>query len=77
MRNLKSVKQTAQTFTMTFEFSNQDELKTLKALSILLGNYNPMKDEIANHYSVIDILQKEKDEGNLYEIINSVSKHLK
>jgi hypothetical protein len=77
MKNLKSVKETAKTFTMTFEFHNQDELKNLKALSILLGNYNSMKDEILEKYSVLEILEQEKEKGSFSFIISNITKCLK
>ena len=61
--NLKNVKQTKKTFTMIFEFEDFDQLKKLKALSIYLGNLNPLKNEIKN-LEVVDFLLRQLDEKN-------------
>ena len=74
---LKTTKETSKTFTMTFEFNDIDELKELKALSILLGNFNPMRKEMTNGNTILDILQEEKENSVLSNIVLKISNQLK
>jgi len=73
---LKTTKETSKTFTMTFEFNDIDELKELKALSILLGNFNPMRKEMTNGNAILDILQEEKENSVLSNIVLKISNQL-
>ena len=77
MKNLKTVKQTKKTFTMTFEFENDRQLKKLKALSILCGNFNPMRKEMNNEYVMDVILRTIKDTGEFDTIIDAIADNLK
>ena len=75
--NLKSTKQTAKTFTMTFEFENEFELKKLQALSILFGNYNPMRQQMKSTKQVLDILNQFEEESDLEYMANLIANLLK
>lgn len=73
---LKTTKETSKTFTMTFEFNDIDELKKLKALSILLGNFNPMRKEMTNENAILDILKEEKRNGEIINLVSKISSQL-
>lgn len=76
MKNLKSVTQTKTTFTMKFEFSNQEELMRLKALSIILGNFNPLRNVMECEERVNELYKKFAEEGQLENVVNKISKLL-
>jgi hypothetical protein len=76
MKNLKSVTQTERTFTMKFEFSNQEELMRLKALSIILGNFNPLRNEMECEERVNELRKQFAEEGQLENVVNKISKLL-
>ena len=75
--NLKNVKQTKKTFTMIFEFENLDQLRKLKALSIYLGNLNPLKNEIKNLEIVNSLLKEEQEQNAFGFLINEIRKQIK
>ena len=64
---IKSTKTTPQTFSVTWEFEKGYKMgsgqrkyrqhKKLKALTILLGNFNPMRKEMADEEAVLKIVQ--------------------
>jgi hypothetical protein len=75
--NLKNVKQTKKTFTMIFEFEDFAQLRKLKALSIYLGNLNPMRKEIKNLDYVVELLEEEEKIMNFEFLIREISKEIK
>lgn len=74
---LKSTSKTLKTFTMKFEFSTQEELKKLKALSILLGNYNPLRNEMINEDECYKLKEEIQKKGELDWILTQLSRQLK
>ena len=75
--NLKNVKQTKKTFTMIFEFEDFEQLRKLKALSIYLGNLNPLIKEIKNLDIVVALLEEEEKRNDFGWAINEISKEIK
>ena len=75
--NLKNVKQTKKTFTMIFEFEDFEQLRKLKALSIYLGNLNPLRKEIKNLDIVVALLEEEEKRNDFAFAINEISKEIK
>ena len=74
--NLKNVKQTKKTFTMIFEFEDFDQLRKLKALSIYLGNFNPLRNEIKNLEIVCSLLEEEEKRNDFGFAINEIAKQI-
>jgi hypothetical protein len=75
--NLKSFKQTKQTSIITLENFNYDSKQDAIALSILLAGPNGHQSDIANKESLMILLNKIKEEGQFWEIIYEIKKHLK
>jgi len=74
--NLKNVKQTKKTFTMIFEFEDFYQLRKLKALSIYLGNLNPLRNEIKNLDIVCSLLEEEEKRNDFGFAINEIAKQI-
>ena len=74
--NLKNVKQTKKTFTMIFEFEDFYQLRKLKALSIYLGNFNPLRNEIKNLEIVCALLEEEEKRNDFGFAINEIAKQI-
>jgi len=74
--NLKNVKQTKKTFTMIFEFEDFYQLRKLKALSIYLGNLNPLRNEIKNLDIVFSLLEEEEKRNDFGFAINEIAKQI-
>jgi len=74
--NLKNVKQTKKTFTMIFEFEDFYQLRKLKALSIYLGNLNPLRNEIKNLEIVCSLLEEEEKRNDFGFAINEIAKQI-
>jgi hypothetical protein len=76
MKNLKSVKQTAKTFSMTFEVETPSQLKRLEALSILCGNFNPMKDRLKDKQEVLRLMNIERHLITFDELIDAIVENI-
>jgi len=74
---LKSTKITSKTFVITFEYNDVQDLKKLKALSILIGNFNPMRKELIDPNYVAYILEHEKEIGTIDSLIDDIISFIK
>lgn len=77
MNNLKNVKETPKTFTITLEISNSDDLKKAKALSVLLGGFNSMKKYMNDDIKCLETLTEIKQEFKFENLIYSILKYIK
>lgn len=77
MIHYKSHKQTKTTFSLTFSVDKPEDVKKLKALAILLGAFNPFRNEASDTEALYQAMKKSKDEGEFENMVYDITELLK
>ncbi|MDR6548486.1 hypothetical protein J2810_004576 [Chryseobacterium rhizosphaerae] len=74
---VKRTTESKKTFTIVFNFSDSESLKYAKAISIFLGNFNPLREEMTDPDECLRTLTRMKIDGEMDILISKLSKFLK
>jgi hypothetical protein len=77
MLTVKNHKQGVKTFSITFNVSNEKEVKQAKALMTLLGGFNSIRKEVKNEDDYINELYRIEATGEFKSLIEGLTDRLK
>ena len=77
MLNVKTLKETSKTLSVVFEKENENDVKKLKAILILLGYFNPLRKEMMDSKRVCEKVKEIKENCEFENIIFEIEELLK
>lgn len=77
MQNIVSFKESKKRSTIVLHIDSVEDKRNARALAILLGWFNPSKNEIKDREQALKELQNIKDSGEFDALIQRISKTLK